>query len=83
LKTPLSLEAPRSGGEIQPLQLLEKTGETFHFTLSPWPFRGSALTVEGEGLALPEGGRLADEPSMRQWLKTGVRLPFVARLSPE
>ena len=83
LKAPLSVEAPRSGGEMQSLQLVEKPGETFHFALSPWPFRGSALTIEGEGLALPEGGRLADEPSMRQWLKTGVRLPFAARLSPD
>ena len=79
----MSLEAPRIGGEMQSLQLVETTGETFHFMLSPWPFRGSALTVEGEGLALPDGGRLADEPSMRQWLKTGVRLPFAARLSPD
>ena len=83
LKAPLSVEAPRSGGEMQSLQLVEKPGETFHFALSPWPFRGSALTIEGEGLALPEGGRLADEPSMQQWLKTGVRLPFAARLSPD
>ena len=84
LKAPLSIEAPRSTGtEMQSLQLVEKPGEMFHFVLSPWPFRGSSLTLEGEGLALPEGGRLADEPSMRQWLKTGVRLPFAARLSPD
>jgi hypothetical protein len=83
LKAPLSVEAPRSSGEMQSLQLVEKPGETFHFALSPWPFRGSSLTLEGEGLALPEGGRLADEPSMQQWLRNGVRLPFAARLSPD
>jgi hypothetical protein len=82
LKAPLSIEAPGMGGETQLLELVEKPGRPFDFTLSPWPFRGSALRVEGEGLALPEGGQLADEASMRQWLKSGVRRPFSGRLSP-
>jgi hypothetical protein len=82
LTTPLTLEAPDRSGAMRSMQLVEKPGESFHFALSPWPFRVPALTVEGEGLALPDGGRFADEVSMRHWLKTGARRPFSARLSP-
>jgi hypothetical protein len=73
LKAPLNVEAPRSSGEMQSLQLVEKPGKIFHFALSPWPFRGSALTIEGECLALPEGG------CGSAWLWTPNRRP---RLTP-
>jgi hypothetical protein len=82
LAAPLTTEAPDRSGTVRSMQLVESPAGSFHFTLSPWPFRVPALNVEGEGLALPDGGRLADEPAMRHWLKSGARRPFSATLSP-
>ena len=82
LMPPLAIEAPRRGGETRSFQLAEKPGAMFDFTLTPWPFRGDTLTVEGEGLALPKAGRFVDESAMRAWLAGCQRVRFCARLSP-
>jgi hypothetical protein len=73
----------RSGETISGLMVLRLTklpGQQFDFSLSPWSFRGDAITVEGEGHPLPKKARFADEASMRAWLSRPVRSGFRARL---
>lgn len=82
LKAPLTIQAPERGGDMRALQLTEKSGAPFEFTLSPWPFNANQVTVEGEGLELPEEGRFSDEAEMRAWLAGGRRVSFSAHLSP-
>jgi len=81
LPAPIDIEAPDRAGGMQTLRLVERPGKTFDFILSPWPFRESALTVEGEARALPSEGRFPDEASMRIWLEAPERVTFVARLA--
>ncbi len=81
LKAPLDVEAPNRGGSMQTMRLDERAGRPFEFTLQPWPFSRPELILEGEGLALPEGGRLDDEVAMMEWLRNGPRVAFSARLS--
>ena len=83
LAAPLSVEAPGRGGETISLSLAAKPGAAFDFTLSPWPFRERELTLEGEGLLLPESGAFSDESHMRTWLTTGPRRAFSAHLSAD
>jgi hypothetical protein len=80
LKAPLTIDAPLKGGATQSLRLTEKP-TSLSILLHPWPFRRPALTVEAEGLILPERGRLADEPSIRRCLDPSARFAFSARLS--
>ncbi len=82
LKTPLDLEAPGRDGSRVAMQLLERPGHPFHFTLSPWPFRTHSLAVEGEARPLPAEGRLASEAAMRAWLAAPERVVFSAKLTP-
>jgi hypothetical protein len=82
LKTPLDLQAPDRNGDRVAMQLLEQPGRPFHFVLSPWPFRQSSLTVEGEARPLPPAGRLSNETEMRSWLASPERVVFSARLTP-
>lgn len=81
LLVPLELEAPRPGGGLQSLRLSARPGRSFDFLLSPWPFRGSSLVVEGQARALPQGGRFADEATMKAWLLSPDRVSFTALLA--
>lgn len=81
LPAPLELDAPRSDGSLQRSRLSARPGRSFDFDLSPWPFRGTSLVVEGQARALPEGERFADEASMRRWLRSPDRVTFTARLT--
>lgn len=81
LATPLQMEAPDRTGGRRTLRLTARPGEAAAFTLSPWPFRGEALVVEGEARPMP-GGRFADEAAMRAWLAGPERVAFRARLTP-
>jgi hypothetical protein len=80
LKPPLELAAPGRGGEAITLRLTARPGRPFDFTLSPWPFRVDAITLEGEARPLPAEGRLADEAAMQAWFAAPVRASFEARL---
>ena len=50
--------------------------------LDPWPFKGGAFAIEGEGRLLPEGGRFEDEAAMRAWIAASARARFETRLAP-
>ena len=52
------------------------------FRLDPWPFRGGAFVIEGEGRPLPESGRFADAAAMLAWAQSPQRETFAARLAP-
>ncbi len=81
LKTPLELQAPgRRGGTIA-MRLEERGDRSFEFSLSPWPFRETALTVEGEARPLPADGRFPDEAAMRAWLSGQERVVFRSHLT--
>lgn len=81
LHAPIDIEAPDRAGGMRTLRLVERPGRPFDFVLSPWPFRESALTVEGEARALPAEGRFPDEATMRSWLEAPERVTFAARLA--
>ena len=82
LKAPLDLETPgRNGGAVM-MRLAERPGQSFQFTLSPWPFRAGSLTVEGEARPLPPEGRFPSEAAMRSWLAAPERVGFSATLTP-
>lgn len=83
LRTPLEFQAPDRNGEMRDLRLVEKPGERFDFTLTPWPFNGDVIAVEGEARALPAEGRFADEAAMRAWFAAPERIAFQARLMRE
>ena len=82
LSTPLRVEAPDRTGGMQTLQLMARPESAAEFTLSPWPFKGEALVVEGEARAMPEAGKFADEAELRAWLAAPERVVFRARLMP-
>ena len=50
--------------------------------LAPWPFKGGAFVIEGEGRPMPEGGRFADAAALRAWIASPRRETFRARLAP-
>ena len=50
--------------------------------LAPWPFKGGAFVIEGEGRPMPESGRFADEAALREWIASPRRATFRARLAP-
>lgn len=82
LKTPLEVETPDRTGGGRRLRLTARPEDPTEFTLSPWPFRGEALVVEGEARPMPEQGRFADEAAMRAWLAAPERVTFRAWLAP-
>ncbi|MDE3177383.1 MAG: hypothetical protein KGM15_14875, partial [Pseudomonadota bacterium] len=67
-------------GEAGAVRLREAAA--FDLRLSPWPFRGEAFVIEGEGRPLPAGGRFADEAEMRRWIASPRREAFQTRLAP-
>ena len=81
LKAPLEIEVPILGRGMQTLRVAGLAGQENCYSLSPWPFRGRKLTVEGEARWLP-GGSLEDETAMRVWLSGAERVPFNASLAP-
>ncbi len=82
LKAPLEVEAPDRAGGRRRLRLAARPADPTEFTLSPWPFDGEALVVEGEARPMPERGRFADEAAMRAWFAAPERVMFRARLTP-
>ena len=80
LTTPVDFEAPASNGEMLTIRLTERPGQPFDFTLSPWPFRVDAITVEGEARPLPSEGRFSDEAAMRAWFASPARVTFQGRI---
>jgi hypothetical protein len=80
LKAPLDFQAPTAAGDTISLRLTERAGHPFEFILSPWPFRETMMTLEGEGRPLPPEGRFADEAEMRAWFAASGRTAFRARL---
>ena len=83
LRTPLDVEAPDRMGGRRRLRLSARPENPAEFTVSPWPFRGEALVVEGEARPMPPGeGRFANEAAMRAWLAAPERVTFRARLIP-
>jgi hypothetical protein len=82
LGTPLQLEVPGRTGGMQTLQLMARPEDAVEFTLTPWPFKGEVLMVEGEARPMPEAGRFANEAELRAWLATPERMVFRARLTP-
>jgi hypothetical protein len=83
LNTPLQVDAPDRYGALRALRLTVRPERPNEFTLSPWPFRGEALVVEGEARPLPPQGRFASEAAMRAWLAAPERVVFQAQLTPE
>ena len=75
LRTPVGLEGPDGVVRLS-------EAAPFDLRLAPWPFRGEALTIEGEGRPLPSGGRFADETAMRRWIDSPRRETFQTRLAP-
>jgi hypothetical protein len=82
LKAPIEIEAPDGKGGIRSLKVTERAGRPFEFVVSPWPFRGEDIAIEGDGRRLPDEGRFADEPSFRRWMASAERTPFRSRLAP-
>ncbi len=82
LSTPLQVEAPGHAGGMRTLQLMARPADAAEFTLSPWPFKGEVLVVEGEARPMPEAGWLADEGELQAWLAAPERVVFRARLTP-
>ena len=80
LKTPLTLEARRRGGDRTPMQLEGIFGHAFEFLLDPWPFAANYLVLEGEARKLPAEGRFASEAAMRAWLARPERSTFRAEI---
>ena len=81
LPAPLDIEAPLLNGGLLSVRLTGRLGSPFDFVLSPWPFCGSSLVVEGQARVLPKEGRFPDEASMKVWLLSPDRLTFTARLA--
>jgi Protein of unknown function (DUF3891) len=82
LKTPLNVEAPGRDGKTVTFRIAARPQRSFDFVVSPWPFRGNELVVEGEARPLPSAGRFSDERAMKTWLGLPARVNFRARLSP-
>ena len=83
LQTPLEVQAPGHTGGMRTLRLMSLPGCPDQFTLSPWPFLGADLVVEGEARILPApAGRFADAATMQRWLAMPGRATFRARLIP-
>ncbi len=82
LKTPLEILAPDRAGGMVSLRLVALPDDPAAFTLSPWPFRGGAVAVEGEARRLPAGGRFENEAAMLAWLALPQRVSFRGRLMP-
>jgi hypothetical protein len=77
LSAPAELEFPDPAAP----RLRLSAAAPFDLRLAPWPFRGGAFEIEGEGRPVPEGG-FADEAAMRGWLASPRRERFVTRLAP-
>jgi hypothetical protein len=82
LKPPITLETPGRNGDPVTMTLAAMPDHAFGFTLSPWPFRENAITVEGEARPLAREGRFADETAMRAWLASPERVIFRAEVRP-
>lgn len=75
LKPPAELDLPVGKAR------LEEAGP-WDLRLKPWPFKGGAFAMEGEGRLMPEAGRFADEAEMRAWQASPRRATFRTRLAP-
>ncbi len=82
LRPPLTLDAPDRHGRVGSLRLTAAASHANRFVLSPWPFRGDALTLRGQARRLPPEGRFADAAAMRRWLIPPERVSFEATVSP-
>jgi hypothetical protein len=82
LKTPLNVEAPGRDGKTVTFRIAVRPQRSFDFVVTPWPFRGNELVVEGEARPLPSAGRFSDEHAVKTWLELPARVNFRARLSP-
>lgn len=82
LSTPLQVEAPGRTGGMRTLQLVARPTDAAEFTLSPWPFKGESLVVEGEARPMPKAGKFAGEAELRTWLDASERVVFRVRLIP-
>ena len=81
MPTPLQVKAPDRTGGMLTFQLMAQPGSAAEFTLTPWPFKGEALVVEGEARTMPEAGKFANEAELRAWLAAPERVVFRARLT--
>ena len=75
LRAPATLELPGAA-----VSLTQRA--PWSLALTPWPFRGEAFVVEGEGRLLPAPGRFADAAAMRVWLASPQRAAFATQLAP-
>ncbi len=82
LRPPLTLDAPDRRGRLRSMRLTADGSRPDSFMLSPWPFRGDALTMQGQARRLPPEGRFADAAAMRRWLTSPERVSFEVSLSP-
>ncbi len=82
LKPPLTLHVPDREGGMRSLRLVGDGSHPGRFILSPWPFRGDTLSVQGQARRLPAQGRFADAAAMRRWLDAPQRVSFAALVSP-
>jgi len=75
LPLPLELDGPGRENAQARYRLVQQAGETFGFSLSPWPFRGETVTIGVEARLVP-GGRFASEAEMRAWSASAPRTPL-------
>lgn len=73
-------EAPMEDGTSRPMQLIRQ-GKS-RWSLDPWPFRGSALTVRCEAIRLPADIHWTDEEAMRRDLRHADWTPLAETLVP-
>jgi hypothetical protein len=76
LRLPVELDFPGPSGTVR---VAEAT--PWDFRLDPWPFRGAAFEIEGQGRRLPSAGVFQDETAMRAWLTSASREGFSSRLA--
>ncbi len=73
-------EAPMEDGSTRKMQLVRQ--ETSRWSLDPWPFRDSTLTVRCEVIRLPAKTRWTDEEAMRRDLRDPVWSTLAETLVP-
>ncbi|MBB5696403.1 DUF3891 family protein [Muricoccus pecuniae] len=73
-------EAPMQDGSTRKMKLVRL--ETSRWSLDPWPFRESTLTLRCEAIRLPAGMRWTDEEAMRRYLRDAAWSPLAETLVP-
>jgi hypothetical protein len=73
-------EAPMEDGSTRKMKLVRQGAS--RWSLDPWPFRGSTLTVQCETIRLPAETRWTDEEVMRRDLRDAAWSTLAETLTP-